>query len=141
MRIFILLCIVLHILSKVQTEHTADKWLTSVVISDRQDTVMVLEEWKDVVANSATICAIGLYCLDLSLLAQVFPLGADFKINITTKQESHQEYCYFLLNKFVWTNRKGGTKYSSYFLLVEIKFFIKKTITFLMKFGWVIVGQ
>ena len=33
-------------------------------------------------------------------------LGADFKNNQTTKQESRKEYCCFLAEYFIWTNRK-----------------------------------
>ena len=60
--------------------------------------------------------------------------GADFKNNKTTKQESHQEYYCFLVVQFYLDQQKGRKKYFTYYLLVEMKLYIKKTIIYLMRF-------
>ena len=62
------------------------------------------------------------------------PQGADFKNNKTTKPESHQEYYCFLVVQFYLDQQKGRKKYFTYYLLVEMKLYIKKTIIYLMRF-------
>jgi len=57
-------------------------------------------------------------------ISKIEHLGADFKNN-TMKQESHQEYYCFLL-LFVPIGREK--QYFTYFLLVGIQLFTKKTI-------------
>ena len=39
----------------------------------------------------------------------IFFPGGGLKKNKTSKQESHQEYYGFLVENFIWTNRKGET--------------------------------